>query len=499
MRARAWQTERCRSRLATTRRSARSCWPAVRRSDARPGLIEGDPPLVLEVDRLRARFGAWYELFPRSWGGLRGVAGAAAGARRARLRRPLPAADPPDRLDQPQGREQRAERRPGRSRLALGDRRRDRRPRRGPPRARHPRGPAGARPPRPASTASTSRSTSRCRPSADHPWLTEHPEWFHRRPDGTLKYAENPPKRYQDIYNFNWDCEDWQGLWEALREVMLGWVDCGVKVFRVDNPHTKPFAFWAWLIERGARARPRRRVPGRGVHPPGGDAPSGEDRLQPVVHVLHLEERALGARGVRQRARLLRRAGVLPPELLRQHARTSSTSTSSHGGRPAFEARAVLAATLSPSWGIYSGLRERGERAGARGLRGVPRLGEVRDQAALARRRAAAADRPAEPHAPGAPGAPGALERHLPRRRPRRDRRLRQADRRRHRDHRRVGGDRSTARRARSPSRPTSGCRRRFTVRDLLTGEEFAWRIGAELRRLPARACAKPTSSRSSR
>jgi len=81
--------------------------------------------------------------------------------------------------------------------------------------------------------------------SADHPWLKEHPEWFHRRPDGTLKYAENPPKRYQDIYNVNnWDSPDWRGLWEALLKIVIGWVDCGVKVFRVDNPHTKPFAFW---------------------------------------------------------------------------------------------------------------------------------------------------------------------------------------------------------------------------------------------------------------
>src|ERR1700730_9477442 len=86
--------------------------------------------------------------------------------------------------------------------------------------------------------------------SADHPWLREHPEWFHRRPDGTLKYAENPPKRYQDIYNVNWDSPDWRGLWSALLDVVRYWVDCGVTVFRVDNPHTKPAAFWAWLIER---------------------------------------------------------------------------------------------------------------------------------------------------------------------------------------------------------------------------------------------------------
>jgi starch synthase (maltosyl-transferring) len=84
--------------------------------------------------------------------------------------------------------------------------------------------------------------------SPDHPWLKEHPEWFHRRPDGTLKYAENPPKKYQDIYNVNWDSPDWRALWEELRRVVQVWVDRGVKVFRVDNPHTKPVAFWRWLI-----------------------------------------------------------------------------------------------------------------------------------------------------------------------------------------------------------------------------------------------------------
>ena len=77
----------------------------------------------------------------------------------------------------------------------------------------------------------------------------EHPEWFHRRPDGTIKYAENPPKKYQDIYNFNWDTPAWKELWEEWRRIVLHWVDAGVKVFRIDNPHTKPFPFWEWLIK----------------------------------------------------------------------------------------------------------------------------------------------------------------------------------------------------------------------------------------------------------
>ena len=84
--------------------------------------------------------------------------------------------------------------------------------------------------------------------SPDHPYVRAHPGWFKHRPDGTIQYAENPPKKYQDIYPFDFECDDWRGLWAELRRVMLFWVDRGVKVFRVDNPHTKPFPFWEWVI-----------------------------------------------------------------------------------------------------------------------------------------------------------------------------------------------------------------------------------------------------------
>ena len=84
--------------------------------------------------------------------------------------------------------------------------------------------------------------------SPDHPWVREHPEWFRHRPDGTIAYAENPPKRYEDIFPLDFDCEDRQGLWNALLDVVRVWIARGVRVFRVDNPHTKPFAFWEWLI-----------------------------------------------------------------------------------------------------------------------------------------------------------------------------------------------------------------------------------------------------------
>ncbi|MEO1010745.1 MAG: alpha-1,4-glucan--maltose-1-phosphate maltosyltransferase [Bacteroidota bacterium] len=90
----------------------------------------------------------------------------------------------------------------------------------------------------------------------DHPYITEHPEWFRKRPDGTIQYAENPPKKYQDIVNFYFECEDYKALWEELLGITLQWVDCGVKIFRVDNPHTKPYYFWNWLIAQVKKDHP---------------------------------------------------------------------------------------------------------------------------------------------------------------------------------------------------------------------------------------------------
>ncbi|HTF20867.1 MAG TPA: alpha-1,4-glucan--maltose-1-phosphate maltosyltransferase [Chryseolinea sp.] len=82
----------------------------------------------------------------------------------------------------------------------------------------------------------------------DHPYVKEHPDWFKQRPDGSIQYAENPPKKYQDIYPFNFECNDWQALWTELKSVITFWIDQGVTIFRVDNPHTKPTPFWQWVI-----------------------------------------------------------------------------------------------------------------------------------------------------------------------------------------------------------------------------------------------------------
>jgi len=92
--------------------------------------------------------------------------------------------------------------------------------------------------------------------SPDHPWVKEHPEWFNHRPDGTIQYAENPPKKYQDIYPLNFESSDWRALWAALYGVFKFWIDHGVRVFRVDNPHTKALPFWEWCIAEVHKSTP---------------------------------------------------------------------------------------------------------------------------------------------------------------------------------------------------------------------------------------------------
>ncbi len=326
---------------------------AVELVQERHGLVTLEEPLAVDVDRTRARFGSWYELFPRSWGGLEGV------------ERQLPKLAelgfdvvylPPI---HPIGHTNRKGRNnalvagpddPG-SPWAIGDET-------GGHEAVHPE----------LGTVEDLRSLTgtaaeygidialdfAIQASADHPWLTEHPEWFHRRPDGTLKYAENPPKRYQDIYNVNWDSPDWRGLWQALLEVVLQWVDCGVRVFRVDNPHTKPFPFWAWLIDEVhqrdravvflAEAFTRRAVM-RQLGKIGFSQSYTYFTWKNSRHELTEYVLELAYSGEQEYFRP--NFFVNTPDILHAYLQ--------HGGRPAFEARLVLAATLSPSYGVYSG------------------------------------------------------------------------------------------------------------------------------------------------
>ncbi len=188
--------------------------------------------------------------------------------------------------------------------------------------------------------------------SPDHPWLREHPEWFQHRPDGSLKYAENPPKRYQDIHNFDWDTPDRKGLWKAIRDVVLRWCDAGVTVFRVDNPHTKPVPFWEWLIAEVRKKHPETVF-------------LSEAFTRPSMMTL------LAKAGFSQSYTYFTWKNTKPElvELVEQFRDWSAFlrpnlwpntpdilhATLQQGGRPAFECRLVLAATLSPSYGIYSG------------------------------------------------------------------------------------------------------------------------------------------------
>jgi starch synthase (maltosyl-transferring) len=190
--------------------------------------------------------------------------------------------------------------------------------------------------------------------SPDHPWVREHPEWFRQRPDGTIKYAENPPKKYQDIYPFDFECDDWRALWQALLDVTLFWIDHGVRSFRVDNPHTKTLAFWEWMIDR--------------VHERHADVLFlSEAFTRPQVM------RYLAKAGFTQsytyftwrntKAELIEYFTELTKGEAREYLRPNLFANTpdilhaylQHGGRPAFEARLLLAATLGASYGIYSG------------------------------------------------------------------------------------------------------------------------------------------------
>ncbi len=191
--------------------------------------------------------------------------------------------------------------------------------------------------------------------SPDHPWLKEHPEWFNRRPDGTLKYAENPPKKYQDIYNVNFDSEDWKGLWEALRDVVLLWVKRGVTVFRVDNPHTKPAPFWEWLIDEVRREHPEVIFLAEAFTRPAMMTTLGKIGFaQSYTYFTWKNTRweLLEFMGQLLEWKETYRPNVFPntPDILHEYLQT--------GGPPAFEARLVLASTLSPSYGIYSGYEQ---------------------------------------------------------------------------------------------------------------------------------------------
>jgi starch synthase (maltosyl-transferring) len=192
--------------------------------------------------------------------------------------------------------------------------------------------------------------------SPDHPWVRQHPEWFRHAPDGSIKYAENPPKRYEDIYPFDFaagSLQDRVTLWEAWRDVVLAWLERGIRIFRVDNPHTKPTAFWRWLIDEVQRVDPgviflaeafttpkRMRALAKAGFTQSYTYFTWRDTRDQLRD--YLTELTAGP------MREYFRGNLWPntPDILPHHL---------DHGRPAFAIRAVLAATLAPAWGIYSG------------------------------------------------------------------------------------------------------------------------------------------------
>jgi starch synthase (maltosyl-transferring) len=188
--------------------------------------------------------------------------------------------------------------------------------------------------------------------SPDHPYVREHPEWFRWRPDGTVQYAENPPKKYEDILPLNFETDTWKELWNELRSVMLFWIDQGVRIFRVDNPHTKPFAFWQWLIEGIRRdypeviflseafTRPKvmQRLAKIGFNQSYTYFTWRNTKWEIEQYIRELTQTEVGQ---------YLRPNFWPntPDILPQYLQ--------FGGRAAFIIRLVLAATLSASYGIY--------------------------------------------------------------------------------------------------------------------------------------------------
>ncbi len=199
----------------------------------------------------------------------------------------------------------------------------------------------------------------------DHPWVAEHPEWFAHRPDGSIQYAENPPKRYEDIYPLDFECDEWRSLWDALLGVIRTWIDRGVTIFRVDNPHTKAFAFWEWALGEVHREHPETIFLAEAF-----TRPRVMERLAKIGF-----NQSYTYFAWRSTADELREYFVDLATRTLDHFRPNVwpntpdilTEELQHGGRATFVTRAVLAATLSPSWGVYGPAFELQEHVARRG------------------------------------------------------------------------------------------------------------------------------------
>jgi starch synthase (maltosyl-transferring) len=199
----------------------------------------------------------------------------------------------------------------------------------------------------------------------DHPWVTEHPEFFKKRPDGSIQYAENPPKKYQDIYPLDFESSNWQGLWDALKDVFSFWMDQGVKIFRVDNPHTKAFPFWQWVIpelkakdpdvlflaEAFTRPRVMERLAKLGFSQSYTYFTWRDTKEELTQYLLELTTTEV---------KEYFRPNFWPntPDILPGHLQT--------GGLPAFRSRLVMATTMTSNYGIYGPAFELGENTPVR-------------------------------------------------------------------------------------------------------------------------------------
>lgn len=190
--------------------------------------------------------------------------------------------------------------------------------------------------------------------SPDHPYVAEHPDWFYKRPDGTIKYAENPPKKYEDIYPLNFACKNWQALWEEMKSIILFWAELGVRIFRVDNPHTKPVAFWEFLIAGVREKFPDTLFLSEAFTRPKmmkalARAGFSQSYTYFTWRTSKQELTEYFSELTQTEMREFFRGNLFTntPDILPFHLQT--------GGAPMFRIRAVLAATLSSVYGIYSG------------------------------------------------------------------------------------------------------------------------------------------------
>ena len=188
--------------------------------------------------------------------------------------------------------------------------------------------------------------------SPDHPYVREHPEWFRQRPDGTVQYAENPPKKYQDIYPFDFETRDWRGLWQELKSIFEFWIGHGVEIFRVDNPHTKSFAFWEWCIGELKAKHPELIFLSEAFTRP---------RVMHKLAKLGFTQSYTYFTWRNTRWELTQYFTELTGDPSREYFRPNVWpntpdilhETLQHGGRPAFIVRVVLAATLAANYGLY--------------------------------------------------------------------------------------------------------------------------------------------------